>query len=69
MPSLTNKETVIARLVIDGVDTKVMAVEANISYRTVTMYLERLRMKTGTVGKNRVALANTLRQVCGDGAQ
>ena len=68
MANLTNKEAMIARLVIDGVDTKAIAVEAEISYRTVTMYLERLRMKTGTVGKNRVALANTLRKVCGDDA-
>lgn len=67
MVNLTGQETVIARLVIDGVDTKEMATVANVKYRTVTMYLERLRLKTGTVGKNRVVLANTLRQVCGSG--
>lgn len=63
MADLTDKEAYLAQFIIDGVDTKEIAREANMKVSTLKNRLELMRAKTDTVGQNRVAFANKLRQM------
>lgn len=64
MANLSDRELQIAQYIIVGQETREMAVALGVKASTLANYIGRIRMKTDTVGKNRVELANELRIIC-----
>lgn len=64
MAELSDRETLIAQHIIVGAQTREIAKELGVAVSTLSNYIGQIRMKTNSVGKNRVELANELRILC-----
>ena len=58
--SLTQRETQIALLIRQGMSDMQIAAQLGLSYNTVRNYVQVIRIKTATSGKNRVCLSNAI---------
>ncbi len=58
--SLTQRETQIALLVRQGLSDMQIAAKLGLIYHTVCSYIQTIRIKTATIGKNRVCLSNAI---------
>lgn len=62
--NLTPRESMIADCVSRGMTTMQIAATLGISFHTVEAHIYNIRIKTQTTGRNRVALADTVRRCC-----
>ncbi len=57
---LTQRETEVALLVQQGYSDMQIAAKLGLSYNTICNYIRIVRVKTATIGKNRVCLSNAI---------
>ena len=58
--SFTPREMEVALLVRQGYSDMQIAAKLGLSYHTVCSYIQTIRIKTATIGKNRVCLSNAI---------